>query len=55
MCMQCMATAAASVGTAAGLRAWLAHKVSPTVARRAGIFLMGAAVLVSGVAIGGTG
>lgn len=50
-----MAAAAASIGTASGIRAWLGHRVSPEVARRAGFGLMVLAVLVAGLGFGGSG
>jgi hypothetical protein len=56
MCAQCMATAAAAVGGATGLRAWLAAKgfqwLSATVLRRVTIALGVGAVLIAGVLSG---
>jgi hypothetical protein len=52
MCIQCAAVAAASVGTASGMRAWLAHRLSDRWRRVATAVLMTGAVLVSAVALG---
>jgi hypothetical protein len=57
--MQCAATAATAVGTAAGLRAWIRGHAGAwlTEARLRGvtIALATGAVIASGVALGGTG
>jgi hypothetical protein len=59
MCMQCAATAAAAVGSASGVRAWLrshaGDRLTPTRMRVITIGLLTAAVLVAGVGLGGTG
>jgi hypothetical protein len=52
MCMQCAAVAAASVGTASGLRAWLGHHLSERGRKIATAVLLTAAVVASGVALG---
>jgi hypothetical protein len=58
MCMQCAAAATAAVGTATGLRAWLAIKagawLTPKRMRVLTVSLLALAVLGSGVALGGT-
>jgi hypothetical protein len=59
MCMQCMATAMATVGGASGLRAWLGSRLRPRLSERAlrrlSIALFAAAVVASGVTLGGSG
>jgi hypothetical protein len=56
MCAQCMATAAAAVGTASGLRQWLAAKgfawLTPVRLRRITIALTVVALLVSATVSG---
>jgi hypothetical protein len=51
MCAQCMVTAAAAVGGASGLRAWLAARdfawLPPTRLKRATFALMGGALLAT--------
>jgi hypothetical protein len=52
--MQCAATAATAVGTASGIRAWLASRgllVTPARARAASALLGTVAVIAAGVAI----
>lgn len=57
MCMQCMAGASVAVGSASGMRAWLAMRgwawLTPKVMRRITIGLMSAAVLASSVLVPG--
>lgn len=57
MCAQCMAGASLAVGSASGMRAWLATRgwsfLSAKVMRRITIGLMSAAVLASSVLVGG--
>lgn len=57
MCMQCMAGATVAVGSASGMRAWLATRgwarLTPKVMRRITIGLMSAAVLASSVLVSG--
>jgi phage tail sheath protein FI len=59
MCMQCAATAATAVGTAAGLRAWIrGHAgvwLTPARMRAVTILLATAAVIASGATLGGSG
>jgi hypothetical protein len=59
MCMQCAATAAAAVGSASGIRAWLQRHagawLTPARLRVATIVLLLAAVAVSGIGLNGTG
>jgi hypothetical protein len=59
MCVQCMATAMASVGTASGLRAWLGARFRPRLGdrglRRLTVGLFAAAVVASGLVLGGSG
>jgi hypothetical protein len=59
MCMQCMATAMATVGTASGLRAWIGNRLRPRLGerglRRLTIALFAAAVVASGLTLGGSG
>lgn len=59
MCMQCTAAALTSVGAAAGLRsalaAWIRSRFGPAALSRLTIALGAAALLVSAVAIGGSG
>jgi hypothetical protein len=59
MCVQCVGAAATAVGTASGLRAWLAARagawLTPKRLRIATISLLTLAVLGSSVALGGTG
>jgi hypothetical protein len=58
MCMQCLTTAAAAVGTASGLRAWLVERVSwmtPRRTRMVTIALLTLAVVVSGLGFSGSG
>ena len=60
MCMQCMATAMATVGTASGLRAWIGTRLRPGLGerglRRVTIALFAAAAVVaSGLTLGGSG
>ena len=54
MCMQCAATAAVAVGSASGLRAWVAAKqprwLTPSRLRALTVALMGVAVLAAGMA-----
>jgi hypothetical protein len=56
MCAQCMATAAAAVGGASGLRSWLVAKgfawLTPTRQKALTVALVAAAVLVSATASG---
>jgi hypothetical protein len=58
MCAQCMATAAAAVGGATGLRAWLAARgwpwVTPRRLRRF-TFAVCAAAVVAAATLSGTG
>jgi len=53
--MQCMAGASLAVGSASGIRAWLATRgwawLTPKVMRRATVGLMGAAVVASSVLV----
>ena len=57
MCVQCMAGASLCVGSASGMRAWLAMRnwrwLTPTAMRRLTIALMSAAVLASTVVVSG--
>jgi hypothetical protein len=55
MCMQCMATAAASVGVASGMRAWMASRLRPTAAKIGGFAVMTLAVIVAGVSLSASG
>jgi hypothetical protein len=58
MCIQCAATAAVAVGSATGIRAWLAsgrRRLGPRALRFATVGLLAAAVVVSGIGLGGTG
>jgi hypothetical protein len=59
MCMQCAATAAAAVGSASGIRAWLRGHggawLTPGRMRAITVGLLVAAVLVSAVGFGGAG
>jgi hypothetical protein len=59
MCMQCAATAAAAVGSASGIRAWLrAHggsSLTPGRMRAVTVGLLVLAVAVSGLGLGGSG
>jgi hypothetical protein len=59
MCVQCAATAAAAVGSASGVRAWLrSHAgdwLTPGRLRTITIGLLALAVVVSGVGLGGSG
>jgi hypothetical protein len=52
MCIQCAAVAAASVGTASGMRAWLGSRLGDRARRAATIVLMGGAVVASAVVLG---
>ncbi len=58
MCMQCAATAAVAVGSASGIRAWLASHAGTwlTTARMKAVTvgLLVLAVIASGAALGGT-
>jgi hypothetical protein len=58
MCMQFAARAAVTVGTAAGLQAWLRARrgawLSPRRMRFATVALLSLAVLASGLALGGS-
>jgi hypothetical protein len=57
MCMQCAATAAAAVGSASGIRAWLRSRggdwLTPRRLRFATVSLLLLAVVASGVGLGG--
>ena len=57
MCMQCMAGASVAVGSASGMRAWLAMRgwawLTPRAMRRITIALMSAAVVASSVLVSG--
>jgi hypothetical protein len=59
MCVQCAATATVAVGSASGIRAWLqAHggsRLTPKRMRLITIGLLGLAVLISGIGLGGSG
>jgi hypothetical protein len=59
MCVQCMMTAAASVSTASGIRAWLGNHVgsvlTPRRLRWITIALFALAVLASGLFVSGSG
>jgi hypothetical protein len=59
MCVQCMMTAAASVGTASGLRAWIGHRfgsaLTPRRLRAFTIALFALAILASGLFVTGSG
>ncbi len=57
MCAQCLAGAAACVGSASGVRAWLATRpwMTPVTLRRATIILLSAGVLASSLALGSAG
>jgi hypothetical protein len=59
MCVQCAATAAAAVGSASGVRAWLRNTagdwLTPGRLRAITIGLLTLAVIVSSVGLGGTG
>jgi hypothetical protein len=59
MCMQCMASAMATVGTASGLRAWLGVRLRPRLGERGvrilTVALFAAAVVASAVGLGGSG
>jgi hypothetical protein len=59
MCVQCAATAAAAVGSASGVRAWLRARsgawLTPARLRAITIGLLTLAVIVSGVGLGGSG
>lgn len=59
MCVQCAAAAAVTVGSASGIRAWLGARFALSIGARrmrwvTGV-LMGAAVLASGLVVGGSG
>ena len=58
MCVQCAATAAVTVGTASGLRAWLRARrgawLTPWRMRVATVALLSLAVLASGLALAGS-
>jgi hypothetical protein len=58
MCVQCMMSAAATVGSASGIRAWLAQQrfewLTPRRMRYATATLFTAAVLVSAAVLGGS-
>lgn len=55
MCVQCMAGASLCVGSASGMRAWLATRgwswLTPKVMKRATVGLMAAAVVASSVVV----
>jgi len=59
MCVQCAAAAAATVGAASGLRAWLgartAGALTPGTMRVLTIGILGCAVLAAGLGFGGSG
>ena len=59
MCMQCAASAATAVGAASGIRVWLASRggalLTPRRMRFVTIALLTAAVVVSGLGLGGAG
>ncbi|MDQ3572279.1 MAG: hypothetical protein M3383_05395 [Actinomycetota bacterium] len=55
MCIQCAAVAAASVGTASGLRAWLGHRLGARGRKLATAGVLILAVLASSVPLGGAG
>lgn len=57
--MQCAAVAAASVGSASGIRAWVrirfGDRLTPRVLRALSVGLVGAGVLIAGAGLGGSG
>lgn len=57
--MQCAAVAAASVGSATGIRAWLrirfGDRTTPRVMRVLSVCLLSVGVLAAGVGLGGSG
>jgi hypothetical protein len=59
MCMQCVATASVTVGTASGIRAWVQAKagdrLTPARMRPITIALLTLAVLAAGVGLSGSG
>jgi hypothetical protein len=59
MCMQCLATASVTVGTASGVRAWVKLKagdrLTPGRMRAITIALLTVGVLAAGIGLGGTG
>ena len=59
MCAQCMTTAMAAVGTASGLRAFIANRryawVTPRRLRALTFVLIATAVIVSATFVGGSG
>jgi hypothetical protein len=59
MCAQCAAVAAAAVGSASGVRAWLqghaGERLTPTRMRSITVGLLALAVVVSGIGLGGSG
>jgi hypothetical protein len=59
MCMQCVATASVTVGTASGIRAWVQAKagdrLTPARMRAITIGLLTLGVLAAGIGISGSG
>jgi hypothetical protein len=59
MCAQCMATAAAAVGAASGIRAYLGARrpawIGPERLRRLTVVLVAAALIASATLVSGTG
>jgi hypothetical protein len=57
MCMQCVATASVTVGTASGLRAWVQAKagdrLTPGRMRAITVGMLTLAVLAAGIGLGG--